>query len=220
MIGYENHILLLNKSGFFKLNVTASDPDRLQIKRIPLPASKHLNAEWIENAILFINPWENEIWLRDPKDTTGTVLVRNPSMEQWYFFDGIPASRFFYYKGSAIGFTSGSNLCVFSKDTYRDGYSFITAYYRSNYINFGSPEEIKRASRATLCANFNGDSASLTVETERDHEQFLLESVAQSAPECFDCRLSVGRFRHLRFTISSGGLSPISIYSISFLTKA
>lgn len=218
VIGYENDILLLNKSGFFKLNVHVSDPDRLTVQRIQLPKSDRITREWFEHAILFLDPWENEILLRDPSDTTGTVLVRNTNFNEWYFFDGIPASRFFY-KDSAIGFINGDTLCVFSKGYYRDGNSVFNAYYRSNYMNFETPQEPKRASRVTLCANFNGDNASLTVETEAAEEQFPLKSVVQSAPECFDRRLSIGRFRHLRFSVTSRGASPVYIYTISFLTK-
>lgn len=219
VIRYENDVLLLNTSGFFRLHSSASDPDTFQISKTPLPHSKLVGREWIQNAKLFWEPWEDEIWIRDPSDTSGTVLIRSNLAKEWFFFDHIPAS-FFFYMDSHVGFAYEDRLCVFADETYADAGQSFTAYYKSGFLSFGSPDTVKRSARATLNCNTYSNLSYLNIETENATDVLILNGTADTnAPECFDRRLSLPRFRYLRFSLSISGKDPASLYSISFLTK-
>ena len=219
VINHKNDVLLLNKGGFFKLHSTASDPDAFEISKTPLPRSKTIDREWIQNAILFWEPWEDEVWLRDPTDATGTVLIRSNDTKEWFFFDHVPAS-FFFYKDSHVGFANNDKLCVFTDDTYTDSGLNFTAYYKSGFLSFGNPDTVKRCGRVTLCCNTYSNLTYLDIETENAIERLLpVGTVDTDAPDCFDRRLTLPRFRYMRFSISIFGNSPAYLYSISFLTK-
>ncbi len=219
VISCENQIYLLSKSGFFLLQSNASNPENIQIKRIPLPRSDRVTQTWFDSALLFFEPWENEIWIYSPSSTSGTVLVYNRTISEWYFFDKIP-SKHFFIKDSSVAFVNDDLLCVFSKLLYTDNGISITVSYRSHYFDFDSPETVKRAARVVICADLKDSSVDWKFESENAAHTFSVNGTTSACPKCFDRRFNIGRFRHMRYTLSSTGSTPISVYTVSFFVKS
>ncbi len=219
-VSYGNDLFLLNVNGFYRLHATVSDKNTFQIEKLTLPDSARFLPSQLRDAILFFDPYRNEFWIRDPADTAGTVLIYNATAREWVFFDHVPA-RFFFWKDSSIGFAYDSNLCIFSKEQHKDTGSTFTASYKSKYLHLGDAATVKRAARVTLCGNPNSNATALKIQTEGDVETIgLIGEDGADAPECFDRRLTVGRFRHICFSISVLGNAPASFDTLTLLAKA
>ena len=91
----------------------------------------------------------------------------------------------------------------------------IAAYYQSHFLSLSEPSFYKRAIRASLCADTGSTTLTLGLQTERDEQDFTLTGSDTEAPEFLDRRLSLGRFRFLRYRISAFGSARVRIYFLS-----
>ena len=192
--------LILNRAGLFRVRLNSQN--MLEQEQIPCPYPELLATGFAENAIIWKNLADNEIWLRDATEADGTVLVYNTLKKEWYRFKGIHAQKFFAY-GTNVGVCCQNCLGAFLPDQYSDGGQPIEAEYTTEFLDFGEPETPKRALRLSLTAETDGESVDVDLETESRTRNFAFVGKGGTAPDHFDARAAMGRFRHLRVRIRS-----------------
>ncbi|MBQ1230080.1 MAG: hypothetical protein IIX80_03495 [Clostridia bacterium] len=207
----ENDVLLFNKGGLYRLHSTVGHPDDFAVTRLSSEVTGLLNPSKMTDVLLQVLPAENEIRIRDTADTQGLVWIRRIDSACWYCFDNVHANLLLQ-DGTSPAFAAGSSVCVFDRALSQDNGYPISATYQSGYLSFASPETVKRALRAALCAVTQGDSVRLLLETEQISREFLLQGKQSATPEVFDLRVALGRFRFLRFRISTAGIQKSLFY--------
>lgn len=206
--------IVLNRDGVFTLRAPSTDPDQFIATHISGPIPDFLEDGFAENAILTVDPFYHEVWIRNRNDDQGIVWVYGLSTKQWYSFDGILADCFCKIDGK-LGFFHGNQLCVFDKNLTTDNGSIFVSSYETTYLSLSDPELPKRGLRFSLKALPGGNQMSLWLESETRRRIFPLSTTAQSAPSLFDRRAALGRFHFLRVTIRDRGSARSRIYRLA-----
>jgi len=218
VIPYEQDVLVCNRGGLYRLHATSGSPDAFHLTRLSAPIDETLRSQITEDICLWYHESKNEIWLRPIGESTGCVWILQMDSDRWYCFDHI-AADFFMTLDGVSGFAAGTRLCLLDGTLTTDNGEPFAAYYQSGYLTFDRPETVKRALRASLCANTGGNTLHLTLESEQSARSFALEGEAGDAPELFDLRIGMGRFRFLRFRVSVTGDQISRIHGISFYSQ-
>lgn len=206
--------ILLNRDGVFTLHAPSTDPDQFIATQISGPISDFLENGFAENAILTVDPFYHEIWIRNRNDTQGVVWVYGLSSKQWYSFDGILADCFCKIDGK-LAFFHGDQIGVFDKELTTDNGSIFVSSYESAYLSLSDPELPKRGLRFSIKALPGGNQMSLWVESETRRRIFPISTTVRSAPTVFDRRAALGRFHFLRVTIRDRGSARSRIYRLA-----
>ena len=208
--------IVVNESGIYRLDFLQSDPSACSVTCLSNDVFPRLNPEILQSAIPFHPRGSGELWLASPSDENGTVRVRDTEQETWVIYDGIRASLFFERKGILHFATVFGDICFMDESLDTDDDSPIAAYYQSHYLPFSHPVAQKRALHATLCANTEGAHLTLSLETDRGEKSRVFYGKTGDLPELFKMRMASGRFRFLRFRVSSCGSERVRIHSLSF----
>ena len=204
----------VNQKGIFLLDLPRSENDLPRAVRISDPIADRLTTSLLTSAITYENREHHELWVRDPNDADGRVLVYNYDLGQWYTFTGFHADHFVSYPDFQ-GFLDNDTLYLLSNELYSDSGEHVTALYQSGYLSFGHPEEQKRSLRATLCCQTAGSAAYLKLESENGEYTVPHLLTLPGPPQIVDRRALLGRFRHLRFRILVSGSEDCRIFSLS-----
>ena len=207
--------VLVNTSGIFLLDIPASEKDLPRLEKISDPIEELLSGGFGKYACAWENKTYNEIWFCDTSEPDAPILVYQYLRKQWYLFEGISASKFIDTPSGTL-FVSEEKLHRLDDTLCTDNGEEIVAYYQSGYFSFSHPEAQKRALRMVTCARIKGDGCYILVESENGQQTFLLEGSDRDAPDYFDHRVLLGRFRFLRFRLLMGGTEQNRIQSISF----
>lgn len=192
--------LILNGAGLFRLHSTGSG-SQMRFERIPSPYPEIGNADFAANVVCAENPAHDEIWFRDVRNLFGRVLVYNHRSRLWYEFDGIRAYEFFRI-GDSLAFLTATGVAVMEDDLTTDADVPFEAICQSDFLDFSDPERPKRSLRALITAETGGNILNLRIETETRARFFELIGKSVKAPQSTAIRAAMGRFRHLRVTIS------------------
>lgn len=207
--------VVVQETGITRLSFRIANPDICTAELISADISEQLSLEQLRNTVLLWRKSANELWIRSTADTQGLVWIYSAGQESWVCYDGIQAVCLFEHQGE-VGFGSASGAVYLTDEALdTDSGQPFEAWYQSNYLCFSLPEFSKRAIRATLCADTGGGKLCLRLESERASHTFELEGKGVETPELFDRRLTTGRFRLLRFRISSAGSARIRVYFLS-----
>ena len=157
----------------------------------------------------------DELWLCDPEDPNGRVMIYNCVGKCWYSYTEIGAGGFFE-AGSRIGFIRGGAVCVFipGRGTDRKPYSEndIVASFTSRYLDFGDPEALKKVVCLYLDADTGGGELEVTLA---DHGLLCAETLAaEEGVRLFSRRFTTPRFHRLALKLVAGGPKPQRIYRI------
>ena len=213
-IPYNSGILAAMKGGIYNITASPARPEDLFLERISIGIDDKFSSEFTDNVHLIRNYADGEVWMRDPTDTTGTVWVWNTENKEWYRFGAIQAS-FFFKTASNWGFAKGSDLCLFDRTNTTDNGSAIDAYYKSAYLDFGSPNSVRRSMRALLYASAGESNSEILFETEQGKITYPLTSPSgATSPQLHDLRIHTHRYRFLRFTISSEATDQPEFYRL------
>ena len=192
--------LILNTSGLFKLRITVGSRPQLDFERISCPYPELMDEEIIRRLIFVQNDANDEVWFRDRLDPAGRVLVYNYRRDCWYEFDNVRASAFLQF-GGHVYFGSEDGLCCFEPDLTTDGDLPFEAVCQSDFIDFDDPERQKRSLRMALATESGGNIVNVRLETEHRIRNFEFVGKLGAAPDFFDVRAAMGRFRHLSVTL-------------------
>ena len=207
--------IVANGSGVFRLESTASEPDRFRAIALGEQMPFCRDGDFLKNMICCHDIGHGELWFRDANDIYGLVWVYNTANSQWYCFSGIFADFFISLDGK-IGFVTDDRVCLFGEDLNTDDGAVFEAIYTSGYLCFSSPESVKRSLRVSLCGW--GCEATLELPSEKKTQSFALVAPKADAPVVLDKRARFGRFRHLRFCLRDVGehrsrWSRLALYS-------
>lgn len=218
-IPYEGGVATVSRGGIHHLTAPLSRPERISRALIASFGDGVLPARLSEDPILFLDPFTEEIWLRDRGDENGEVRIYNGARKTWFRFDGVPASLFFSGE-TGVGFAAGNVLYRFEKDLCTDDGNSFTATYQSTDLDFGIPEQPRRTLRASLAANTRGAAATLTLQSEREVQVYPLSGKTDAAfAEFASFRFRGHRHRFLRVSLSATGTSPASFYKLLLETN-
>ena len=207
-----NDTLTVRESGLALLHFSSGNPDDLTVRDVSSELMGRLTSSLLHHAVTLWHRGADELWVTDPNDTEGRIWIRNLSRDFWICYTVAPAVGLFA-SGGEVGLccTDGRILCS-DESSDSDNGSPIAACCQSHFLSLSHPSFYKRAVRASLCAHAGSATLGLRVETERGWESFALTGSDVEAPELFDCRLSLGRFRFLRYRITADGIQRVRIY--------
>lgn len=151
-------------------------------------------------------PELSELWVTEGGNDSGRVLVYNVEAEGFYTYEGIYLDRLVPSSGMPV-FTRGTSILSFSSERLSDPTGAeIRAYYRSGWIDFGSPAQQKRLVGFALLGSPDGERITVRVESERGHAAALdLYGEKNETPNLYERRVGIGRFRYLRFLFEAVG---------------
>lgn len=206
---------IISNSGIGKIGLYNASSDISTLTLISSDIADSLTAPVLKNCVLHWYDRDGQLWLRDTTDESGTVRLCDPDGKCWVRYTGIAANALIDY-GGGPGFTTASGRIARFSDTLvtDDGESF-TAEYLSQYLDFSQPEFCKRSGYMAICADTDGASIGLTVESERRSCQLRFDGKETAPPEFFGVRFGIGRFRFLRYRLAVGGNQRVRIYSLS-----
>ncbi len=214
----DNHPLTVDTAGLMKIDSPLSRPELLNTQHIPYPVL-HPPLTVSKNSITVWLPAERELWIRDPEDQAGKVLIYQADSKQWYCFDNIAATVFFRFSDT-LGFgTEDGKLCLFDSTCTTDDASPFHCRYQSTYFDFGTPEAVRRSLRLSVCANLHGGEATVTLTDEHRASVHILNGKKEHLPEHFELRRKNGRYRFLRFAIDARSDCKVELYKLSFFTN-
>lgn len=210
-----NFPLVVNLRGVHLLKIPDSDTDPPQLINISEDIKDLLSYSFLTNCLAREDTLHGELWLCDPTNPDDTrVFVYNYQCEQWYIFNNYKPTIFFEMV-TFLGFSSNNKLYVYDEEEFSDDGEPIVATYQSGYFDFSHPEAKKRALRMVTCANANNSRFCVALKTERHEQTLEFSGSDHDAPDTFDCRALMGRFRFIRFSIILDGNSDCQIYSVS-----
>jgi hypothetical protein len=205
----------LTPAGIARLKFPTSNPDYCEVELLSSAIHERLGGDFLQNAVLFWDEFRQELWVRNPNDSDGTVWICDPERDIWFRFDGIAAKWFFLLNGN-IGFADMTSIYYFQEDVMLDNGTAFSAEYRSHYFDFARLSAPSRSLRLSAVTENNGDSLSTCIQTDRGAKTLQLGTAsAEATPISFDRRMEMGRFRLLQFLITAKGQSRCRIYSYS-----
>ncbi len=210
--------IVINAGGIFRLHATVSEPDTFEISCIS-DMMPHLSGEnFANNAVVFENPMQRELWFSSSPISSGRVWVYQIEQKQWVSFDNI-APSFFFFGACSIGFATGAYLRVFDEVLDTDNDLPIVARYTTSYLPFSYPENAKRALRLTVCSHGTRNALEITVRTENKTRMFSLSQNASSAPVLYDTRVPLGRFKLAQVELCDRNVSRTRIFRLALFAN-
>lgn len=214
----DNDPIILRESGVYRLHSSSGTPDDFRITELSGEIRDLLTPAALRRSITFWDRAREEYWLRDPQDMTGTVYLWNQKQDKWFLYTNIRASFFFEWD-SQPGFADSCTPYVFDPTRQTDGSGNCTAVYQSEYLSFGHPEAVKRGLRLSLSAMSGGGTFSVTAETESESKTYSFTGSVSTAPEHFDLRIPLNRFRFVRIRIQSANSADLRLYGLTLTTN-
>ncbi len=210
-----NDTVTVRENGISLLHFSSGNPDVCTARTISGEIADRMTRSLLQNAILLWSRSANELWVHNPKDSAGLFWIYNLDRAFWTCFAITPAVGLLE-SGGSVGLCSASGPILYADEALdTDNGVPIAAYYQSHFLSLSEPSLYKRAIRASLCADTGNATLTLGLQTERDEQDFTLTGSDTEAPEFLDRRLSLGRFRFLRYRISAFGSARVRIYFLS-----
>lgn len=217
-IPYQNSVLAVMGNDVYRISASVARPEQLSFDRLSVGLEGKVSSDFAQRAELFWNVADGEIWMRDPQNQAGEVLVWNTENEEWYRFSNIPAS-FFFKISDGFGFAQNNAFFFFDRSYTTDIDMPISAFYKSSYFDFGTPDVPRRSTRAYLYFGSGVTDGTLLLETERSGKSFQLTPTLSNADTHLqEMRFVSHRYRFLRFTITANASSPAEFYRLDIHT--
>ncbi len=202
---------VLTSGGIAKITLPSGDPDLCSAELLPNSPTPD------GNTILFWSEFDGLLRMRNTLDTGGTVWVFDPAEALFVRDTGIPATAFIE-TGNSVGFlTADGRIAKFSPSLTTDDGTEISCVYKSAYLGFGTPEDVKRSGEIFVTADTGGATLSLILEGDNGLKMLSFEGKSSAlSPEFFRSRFSVGRFRFLRYVIEMPAVANARLYAVKF----
>ncbi len=214
VLPYQNSVLAVMGSDLYRISASVARPEQLSFERLSAGMEGRIADDFGERAQLFWNLADGEIWMRNPDDSSGEILVWNTESNEWYRFDNIPAT-FFFKMYAGFGFVQNSGIFLFDRSCNTDYDMPISAFYKSAYLDFGNPDTPRRSAHAYLYSAIGGGNSSLLLETERNGKRFALAPALSNADtQMQKMRMCTHRYRFLRFTLFANATTPAEFYRL------
>lgn len=180
--------------------------DECSAEQISAGVSDLLGEGFTERALVFCARSLGEIWLADPADAAGGVLVYRTDLDLWYRFTGIRAEGFFAW-GEDVGFWRGDTLFCFARHLHTDDGENIPIRLTLDGLSAGEVGRLQHLTRLALSLRGEFSPMTLTARTDRGRTTVrnLLAGGEAEADSFLDLPLHSGRFRSLRLTLAGEG---------------
>ena len=180
--------------------------DECSAEQISAGVSELLGDGFTQRALVFGARSLGEIWLADPADETGQVLVYRTDLDLWYRFTGIRAEGFFAWGGD-VGFWRGDTVFCFDRYLHTDDGESIPIRLTLDGLSVGEAGRLQHLTRLALSLRGEFSPLTLTAETDRGRTTVrnLSAGGATEADSFLDFPLHSGRFRSLRLTLAGEG---------------
>ena len=213
-IPYKNSVIAVCANDVYRISASVARPEQISFDRLSIGLEGRITSDFSKRVHLFWNVADGEIWMRDPENEGGDVLIWNTESDEWYRFDNIPAS-FFFKTSDGFGFAQNNGTLLFDSSLSTDMDMPITAFYKSTYMDFGTPEVPRRSTRAYLYFLASEGDGTVLFETERSGKMFDLAQPLSNADTYLQTmRFGSHRYRFLRFTISANASTPAEFYRL------
>lgn len=213
-IPYKNSVIAVCANDVYRISASVARPEQISLDRLSIGLEGKITSAFSERVHLFWNVADGEIWLRDPENQSGEVLVWNTESDEWYRFDNIPAS-FFFKTSDGFGFAQNNGTFLFDRSLGTDFDMPIAAFYKSAYLDFGTRDIPRRSTRAYLYFLASEGDGTVLFETERNGKLFDLAQPLSNADTYLQTmRFGSHRYRFLRFTISANASTPAEFYRL------
>ncbi|MBQ4273876.1 MAG: hypothetical protein IJB94_02755, partial [Clostridia bacterium] len=213
-IPYKNSVIAVCANDVYRISASVARPEQISFDRLSIGLEGKITSDFSKRVHLFWNVADGEIWMRDPENEGGDVLIWNTESDEWYRFDNIPAS-FFFKTSDGFGFAQNNGTLLFDSSLSTDMDMPITAFYKSTYMDFGTPEVPRRSTRAYLYFLASEGDGTVLFETERSGKMFDLAQPLSNADTYLQTmRFGSHRYRFLRFTISANASTPAEFYRL------
>lgn len=207
--------VVIAPGGICKISLLRTDEDLCTLTPFSADISDALTAAALPHCILHWYHADGTLWVRDVRDTAGTVWCCDPDKPCWIRYTDIAANGLIEHQGNPGFTTTDGRIAAFREALDSDDGQAFDALYLSQYLDFSQPEFCRRSGYAALCANSGGSAIRLRLESERSACELHFTGRATEVPEFFDGRFGIGRFRFLRYRISVSGTVRVRIYSLS-----
>ena len=166
-------------------------------------------------------PQKQKIIIADAEDSEGKMLVYDTARKSWSLYTSVFAERLLHF-GDHPAFSRGGEIYVFSDDLaedVEDDESFkVKSRLTSHFLDFGCPERMKKNLCLILCCDLSGDKATITFENELgEKREIILEGKRGGGEEQFTERISLPRFKKLRYTVEAD--DPVILYGAILSAK-
>ena len=180
--------------------------DECSAEQISAGVSKLLGDGFTQRALVFCARSLGEIWLADPADAAGQVLIYRTDLDLWYRFTGIRAEGFFVWGGD-VGFWRGDTVFCFDEDLHTDDGENIPIRLTLDGLSAGEAGRLQHLTRLALALRGEFSPMTLTAETDRGRTTVRnLAAGGEADTDSFlDFPLHSGRFRSLRLTLAGEG---------------
>ena len=115
-------------------------------------------------------PQKGLIYIFDPEDGEGKILIYNTRLNAWTTYKSIFAEKLLRY-GNSAAFIRGDALFVLSRSLERDeedDESFaVNSSFVSHFFDFDTPERTKRTLNLILSCELGGNGGKISFENER-----------------------------------------------------
>lgn len=207
--------VVIAPGGIGKIRLLRTDEDLCSLTLFSTDISDALTAAALPHCILQWYNADSALWVRDVRDTAGTVWCCDPDEPCWIRYTGILATGLIEHQGNPGFTTAAGKIAAFDESLNSDDGQAFNALYCSQYLDFSQPEFCRRSGYAALCADSGGAGIDLRLESEHSACELHFTGQATAVPEFFDGRFGIGRFRFLRYRISVSGTVRVRVYSLS-----
>ncbi len=221
VVSVGNHPISIGRHSLYRWHQEGDVPNRCNAIRVSEEIDGLLSPEDYSNSSLYYNSYRDELWLHNRM--TGTVWIRSMTDKGWFRFSGVFADRIFDANGQ-VAFLRGSALYVFDDamdydESGENAITMISASYVGSLTDFGTVAP-KNLSSITLRGDGGGGTLSLTFEEDGMRTRTLgLFTPDSPFHLALNRRLSSGRFRYGRLSLTADGFGKPIVHSLTLHTR-
>jgi len=210
-------LFTVSRGGVFKWHISSRSDTDCSVACISRRVADLLPYSFCANAVLFTSISTDELFIGDPDDPSGTVLVYSIGSDSWYSFSGIGAEHFFECAGK-VGFTRSDSICLFSPDMTHDTVDGkkinVISRIESGLLMCDPINDQKRLSHLFMLTS-KGASLKLTVTDAEGHSQSLyLSDNSSERLGYLESRLECRRSRYYSFSIEDSTDQAVKLYTV------
>jgi len=213
--------VLINRGGIYLLSSKAADPDTFELSLIPHDVDDLKTQSFAEHATVFYDAPHDEYWFYDVKNGS-RVWVYQVSEKNWYSFTGFSPSFFLTSEGLS-GFAEGNRSFLFEDSQMTDNGVPIQASFKSDVLDFDSPDLVKRALRFSLVAACYGTTLEMKLADEDQTGSFVWTAAKPNEnglPLYMERRVGFGRFRMVKFMLTDNGTARTTIHRLALFANS
>lgn len=214
-----NNLATVHLGEIYLMSNQVNDPSFCTFQQITQDLQDTSQDSFSANSLLYYRERSDQLWWFDPTRPNGVIRIYDKRNAIWFTYDGIPANDFFELNGELCFSTDSGSIYLFDETEEYDNGNRITAIYQSHYLEPRRPELPKRSLQVCLGASVGAGELALELDTDRGHYPLSLGGTCDLTPDLFNRRVTLGKFRFLRYRIVSQSVERCRIHFLSILAN-